>query len=94
VPGVAVQPAEELTCLLCRFFGLAPWCYQEFRLFVDGDLSIAMGLQQLSGEAHESSESTRFYSLKAAATAMERFADFGLTVSVSDDKTHVLVTRS
>jgi len=94
VAGVAAQPTEELCRLLCRFFGVAPRCYQEFRLFADGDLSISMSLHHLSGEADESSESTRFHSLKAAATAMERLADgFGLTVSVSNDQTHVLVTR-
>jgi len=32
----AVQPAERL----CRFLGLAPRCYQEFRLFTYWDLSV------------------------------------------------------
>ncbi len=87
--GVAVHPAEEL----CRYFGLAPRCYREFRLFANGELRLKMELGQLPGRA-DGRDTYSCCGLQAMAAAIQQFAvGHGLVVSVSDDETHLLVTR-
>ena len=87
--GVAVHPAEEL----CRYFDLAPRCHREFRLFANSDLRFNMERGQLPVRAH-GRDTCSCCGLHAMAAAMQQFADgHGLAVSVSDDETHLLVTR-
>ena len=90
VAGVAVQPAEDL----CRFLGLAPRCYQEFRLFTFWHLSVGTERKEWLPNGNYSASHT-IDSLRAVAAAMQQAADaHKLVVSVSDDEAHVLVTRS
>ncbi len=87
-----VDEVEEL----CRFMGLAPACYEEFRFVTYYGISI--DVTWLS-ESHDDIECATggFATVQAGAKAMQRFADdHGLVVSVrmSDDQPYLLVTRS
>ena len=92
-PAAGPNIAEEM----CRFCSLAPTSYREFRLFhSDGtsDLTVeAEWLLKLPGARMQCSE-VSFGSLDAMAAAMHLFdAEHGLTVSVSDDQTHLHAAR-
>ena len=90
-----VDEVEEL----CRFMGLAPPCYEEFRFYTYFGISIDAEWLPLPEEAMECS-SGGFASVQAGAKAMQRFADdHGLVVSVGtsdhdDDQPYLLVKRS
>ncbi len=81
---------------LCRFMGLAPTCYEEFRVFTY--YGIRIEVQWLSESQDDMECATGgFATVQAGAEAMQRFADdHGLVVSVrmSDDQPYLLVTRS
>ena len=88
---------------LCQLLGLAPDCYQEFRLMTFGQAthekqdSALVIKAQMRSLLYRPGEATRsFDSLQAVAAAMQRVADaYGLAVSMSDDdsETYVLLTR-
>ena len=85
-----VDEVEEL----CRFMGLAPACYEEFRFYTHYGIGIDVEWLPLPEEAMECS-SGGFGSLQAGAKAMQRVSTaHGLAVSVSDDETHLIVVRS
>ena len=89
-----VDEVEEL----CRFMGLAPACYKEFRFYTYFGISIDAEWLSLPEEAMECGTGG-FASVQAGAKAMQRFAnDHGLVVSVSaralDGQPSLLVKRS
>ena len=91
VTGVDV--AEEL----CRFLGLAPQCYKEFRVSADAwhmwGISIYAEWLPLPDEAMACSSGS-FDGLLAMAAAMQQFVSaHGLAVSVPGNLSYLLVVR-
>ena len=96
-PVSGVDIADEL----CRYMAFSPNSYRVFRLYehkIEESYFTAayapyMTLSQ-KGSNGLCSCAGRFDSMRDVATAMQRFeATHGLTVSMSDDQTYVLIVR-
>ena len=101
-PGGAEVTEVDATEELCRFMGLAPPCYKEFRFYSYFGLGIDAEWLPLPEDAMECS-SGGFASLQAGAKAVQRFGDaHGLVPSVpeidgnvdDDQQPYLLVKRS
>jgi len=101
---IAELATASVPAILCRMLGAAPECYREFRLYTTGHASHEIGdmvrdaaliiQAQSQSFADENVALRMFDSLQAVSAAMGLTAGaHGLTVSVSDDGTHVLLTR-
>ena len=96
-PGSAAVTEVDYAAELYQFLAAAPECYEEFRLYAGAaspslELSLAW-LEQPGADTQECS--CYFASLHALAAVMQRVAHgYDLTVSMSDDQTHVRLCRA
>jgi len=86
----------------CRFLSLAPQSFQEIRLLAHdeyGPAGVECQYLPRRGEGHgcdtyNTAGMRQHEGLQAKAAALQQFTNrYGLAVSVSDDETHLLVTR-